>query len=81
VRVSLAQTGRWLTGLGRIAPDRAAAAPTDLSPERLAELCVTSDTPFGRIRHLAPAAQLSETPAWWPRPAVPLDHDEPRWLP
>ncbi len=81
VRVSLAQTGRWLTGLGRIAPDRVAAAPADLAPERLAALSMTSDTPFGRLRHLAPVVELSETPARWERPAVPLDHDEPRWLP
>ena len=81
VRVSLAQTGRWLTGLGRVAPDRVAAAPANLAPERLAALSMTSETPFGRLRHLAPVVQLSETPARWERPAVPLDHDEPRWLP
>jgi crotonobetainyl-CoA:carnitine CoA-transferase CaiB-like acyl-CoA transferase len=80
VRVSLAQTAHWITALGRAAPDRVATAPADLAPERLAELTMTSDTPFGRLRHLAPAVQLSETPAHWDRPAVPLDHDEPRWL-
>ncbi|HLZ71601.1 MAG TPA: CoA transferase [Dehalococcoidia bacterium] len=80
VRVSLAQTGRWLTAQGRIAPERVAAAPADLTPERLAALSTTSDSPFGRLRHLAPVVQMSETPARWERPAVPLDHDEPRWL-
>ncbi|MHB8577175.1 MAG: CoA transferase [Dehalococcoidia bacterium] len=80
VRVSLAQTGRWLTGLDRVAPARVAAAPANLAPERLEALCMSSDTPFGRLRHLAPVVQLSETPARWERPAVPLNHDEPRWL-
>jgi crotonobetainyl-CoA:carnitine CoA-transferase CaiB-like acyl-CoA transferase len=81
VRVSLAQTGHWLSGLDRAAPDRVAAAPEDLAPERLATLCTTSETPFGRLRHLAPVVQLSETPARWERPAVPLDHDPPCWQP
>ncbi len=79
VRLSLAQTGRWLTAQGRIAPERVAAAPADLPPERIAALSTTSETPFGRLRHLAPVVQLSETPACWARPAVPLDHDQPVW--
>lgn len=79
VRISLAQTGRWLTGLGRVAPERLAATPADLPPERIAALSTTSETPFGRLQHLAPIVQLSETPARWDRPAVPLDHDEPVW--
>ncbi|HZQ37512.1 MAG TPA: CoA transferase [Dehalococcoidia bacterium] len=81
VRISLAQTGRWLTAQGRIGPELVAAAPGDLPPERIAALSTTSETPFGRLRHLAPIVQLSETPARWARPAVPLDHDQPRWLP
>jgi hypothetical protein len=81
VRVSLAQTGRWLTGLGRVAPELVRTAPESLPRERLEALCMTSATPFGRLRHLAPIVQLSETPAHWDRPAVPIDHDEPAWLP
>jgi crotonobetainyl-CoA:carnitine CoA-transferase CaiB-like acyl-CoA transferase len=79
VRVSLAQTARWVTGLGRIASSIAAGAPQDLSPERIDELCIEADTAYGRIRYLAPIAQLSETPAQWDRPAVPLGHDPPTW--
>jgi hypothetical protein len=41
---------------------------------------MTSETPFGRLRHLAPIAQLSATPGRWDRPAVPLEHDPPQWL-
>ena len=79
VRVSLAQTARWLKGLGRVPPHLAAAAPGDLPPERIAQLSIAADTPYGRLRFLAPVAQLSETPARWDRPAVPLDHDPPAW--
>jgi crotonobetainyl-CoA:carnitine CoA-transferase CaiB-like acyl-CoA transferase len=77
VTLSLAQTGRWLAGLPRVASDGVAA---DLPAERLEALMMTSDTPFGRLRHLAPVAQLSETPGRWDRPAVPLEHDPPEWL-
>jgi crotonobetainyl-CoA:carnitine CoA-transferase CaiB-like acyl-CoA transferase len=80
VRVSLAQTARWVTGLGRIPSHLAAVAPQELSPERIAQLCVTADSAFGRLRYLAPIAQLSETPARWDRPAVPLDHDPALWV-
>jgi crotonobetainyl-CoA:carnitine CoA-transferase CaiB-like acyl-CoA transferase len=76
VRLSLAQTGRWLARQPRV--DATGVAP-DLEPERLGSLMMTSDTPFGRLRHLAPIAQLSETPGRWDRPAVPLDHDPPEW--
>jgi crotonobetainyl-CoA:carnitine CoA-transferase CaiB-like acyl-CoA transferase len=77
VRLSLAQTGRWLAGLPRVAFDGVSA---DLPAERLEALMMTSDTPFGRLRHLAPVAQLSETPGRWERPSVPLEHDPPEWL-
>jgi hypothetical protein len=77
VRLSLAQTGRWLAGLPRVAFDGVAG---DLPAQRLEALMMTSDTPFGRLRHLAPIAQLSETPGRWERPSVPLEHDPPEWL-
>ena len=80
VRVSLAQAGRWLAALPRVDAAAVAACPTELPAERLAALTMVSETPFGRLRHLAPAAQLSETPAHWDRPSVPLDHDRPEWL-
>jgi crotonobetainyl-CoA:carnitine CoA-transferase CaiB-like acyl-CoA transferase len=79
VRLSLAQTARWLTGLGRVPSGRTAGLPADLSPERIDELRIAAETPYGNLRFLAPVAQLSETPARWERPAVPLDHDPPVW--
>ena len=79
VRVSLAQTGRWLTGLGRVPADEIASAPEDLTADQIEALSTTSDGPFGRLRHLAPIVQMSETRARWERPAVPLDHHEPVW--
>jgi hypothetical protein len=81
VQVSLAQTGRWLASLPRIDHTLVAACPSELPADRLDELMMVSDTPVGRLRHLAPAAQLTETPPRWDRPSVPLDHDPPVWLP
>ena len=40
---------------------------------------MTSDTPVGRLQHLAPVLQLSETPPRWARPTVPLGYHEPVW--
>ena len=37
------------------------------------------DTPSGRLRHLKPVVQLSETPPYWARPSVPLGYHQPVW--
>jgi len=79
VELSLAQTGRYLDDLPRVDADEAAAAPPELAPERLDALMMEGDTPAGRLRHLRPVARLPLTPAGWDRPAVPRDHDAPRW--
>jgi crotonobetainyl-CoA:carnitine CoA-transferase CaiB-like acyl-CoA transferase len=75
VRLSLARTGRWIDGLGRVD----GTGTPDLTLEDLGDLLQVSETPFGRLRHVAPAARLSETPAFWARPAVPLGTHEPAW--
>jgi crotonobetainyl-CoA:carnitine CoA-transferase CaiB-like acyl-CoA transferase len=80
IQVSLAQTGRWLTSQDRCRSEAIAATPADLSPQRIAALSTTTQTPFGRLQHLSPAVRLSETPPRWERPDVPLDHDRQEWL-
>jgi crotonobetainyl-CoA:carnitine CoA-transferase CaiB-like acyl-CoA transferase len=79
VRASLAQTGHWLSELPRLDPLPAFAQPPDLSASRLDSLMTSADTPFGRLRYLGPAAELSETPGRWDLPSRPLDHDSPEW--
>ena len=74
VRLSLARTGALLAAL----PETETAGE-DVTDDRLAELMTVTDTPFGRLRHLAPVAELDVTPAAWDRPTVPLDHDRPEW--
>jgi crotonobetainyl-CoA:carnitine CoA-transferase CaiB-like acyl-CoA transferase len=74
VRASLCQTGMWFERLGPTCDPGAAAGvgnPSDLLTE--------SDTPHGRLSHLAPAVEMSETPPRWERPTVPLGAHPPEW--
>jgi crotonobetainyl-CoA:carnitine CoA-transferase CaiB-like acyl-CoA transferase len=75
VRVSLAQTAWWVDALGRVS-GRHTPDPT---LEDVQDLLAEIDSPFGRLRHVVPAAALSETPASWSRPAVPLGTHAPAW--
>lgn len=76
VRVSLAQTGRWITQLGRL--DAGLAAP-DPRLEDIRDLLEESDSGFGRLTAVRHAGRLSETPPRWDRPAVPLGTHPPVW--
>jgi crotonobetainyl-CoA:carnitine CoA-transferase CaiB-like acyl-CoA transferase len=76
VRVSLAQTGHWLTGLGRVADGFGCADP---KAEDVADLLETMETPFGALTFVRHAAVLSETPAHWSRPPVKLGTHAPVW--
>jgi crotonobetainyl-CoA:carnitine CoA-transferase CaiB-like acyl-CoA transferase len=79
VQLSLAQTGRYLAGLPRATPAEQAACAPELPAGRLAELLTETQTPFGRLRHLAPTAIMAGTPPRWDRPTVPMNHDAPAW--
>jgi crotonobetainyl-CoA:carnitine CoA-transferase CaiB-like acyl-CoA transferase len=79
VQLSLAQTGRYLARLPRTSPAERADLPAELPAGRLAGLLTETDTPFGRLRHLAPTAVMSRTPPRWDRPTVPMNHDAPVW--
>jgi len=75
VRVSLAQTGRWVDALGRVE----GRGTHELTLEGVQDLIAAMETPFGPLRHVVPAARMSETPAYWSRPAVPLGTHPPAW--
>lgn len=76
VRVSLAQTGHWLKSLGRVENGFACPEPTG---DELKPLTYEIDTPAGRLTYVRHSAQLSETPAHWLRPPVPLGTHAPVW--
>ena len=79
VRISLAQVGKWIVDLGEVSGDAARAAPEEFSPAELESWSMTSETPSGRLKHLKPVVQLSETPAFWARPSAPLGFHQPVW--
>ena len=76
VRASLAATGRWIWNLGRVEDGFSSPLP---SRAAVADLMETSQSPFGVMRGVRHAAQLSETPAVWTRPSVPLGTHPPVW--
>jgi crotonobetainyl-CoA:carnitine CoA-transferase CaiB-like acyl-CoA transferase len=79
VRISLAQVGKWLVDLGEVPSASLAGVPDEFDAEELARWSMTSETPSGPLRHLRPAAQMSETPTRWTRPSVPLGYHKPVW--
>jgi crotonobetainyl-CoA:carnitine CoA-transferase CaiB-like acyl-CoA transferase len=79
VRISLAQVGKWIVDLGEVPAAAARDAPAEFAPDELERWSTVSDTPAGRLRHLKPVVQLSETPPNWARPSVPLGYHKPEW--
>ena len=76
VQVSLAQTGRWLWNLGRVADG---FKTDDLKGERVKPFMEEIDSGFGALRSVRHSALLSKTPAFWARPAMPLGSHPPQW--
>jgi hypothetical protein len=79
VRLSLAQIGRWLQQQGELPLSEIADVAPEFDQAELERWTMSSDTPMGRLTHLAPVVQFSETPARWARPSVPLGHSDPVW--
>lgn len=79
VRLSLVQTAHWLKKLGRVPASANAFDMPDPGFDDVTDLMMESDTPFGRLAHLAPLITLSETKPYWARPVVPLGTHEPVW--
>jgi len=77
VRVSLAQTGRWLWNLGRL--DGGLDTP-DLTGEAVHTAFMESmPSGFGMLKAVRHSALLSTTPVQWSRPAMPLGSHPAQW--
>jgi crotonobetainyl-CoA:carnitine CoA-transferase CaiB-like acyl-CoA transferase len=76
VRVSLAQTGRWLWNLGRVADG---FKTEDLKGDAVRPFVEDVPSGFGPLQSVSHAAVLSKTPAFWARPAMPLGSHSPQW--
>src|SRR5438093_6147 len=61
VRISLAQSGRWLVGRGEVPEAELKDVPQEFTAEELARWSTESQAPAGTLRHLRPTVQLSET--------------------
>ena len=72
-RISLAQTGRWIRGLARVADGIGIARP------KLDEYLETTQSGWGQLIALRHAARFSATPAGWDRPSVRPGSNPPRW--
>ena len=79
VRTSLAAAGHWIRQHGLMEPFQYAHLPAEFSAAELASMLMHTDSPVGRLTHLKPAVEMSETPARFARPAVPLGHNPPAW--
>jgi crotonobetainyl-CoA:carnitine CoA-transferase CaiB-like acyl-CoA transferase len=79
VRISLAQTGKWLVDRGEVPATSLKDVAAEIPPADIDRWSIESDTPVGRLRHLGPTVRLSETASRWARPSVPLGYNEPTW--
>ena len=79
VSISLAQTGRWLVERGQAPEEALLEVAEDFTPEEIERWSMVSDVPDGRLRHLGPALQLSETQPYWARPSAPPGYHEAAW--
>jgi crotonobetainyl-CoA:carnitine CoA-transferase CaiB-like acyl-CoA transferase len=76
VQVSLAQTGRWLWNLGRVADG---LGIRDLTGDEVMPFIEEIPSGFGALRSVKHSAILSKTPAFWSRPAMPLGSHPAQW--
>ena len=76
VRVSLAQTGRWIDGLGRVD----GLGVRDPEEADIADLLETHESPWGEVLHVKPPEEMSETPPFWAAGPVPLGTHKAAWL-
>jgi crotonobetainyl-CoA:carnitine CoA-transferase CaiB-like acyl-CoA transferase len=79
VRTSLAQVGKWIVDRGEVPAGMLSDVPADFSRAEIESWSTWSETPSGRLRHLKPVVQLSETQPYWARPSVPLGYHPPAW--
>lgn len=77
VRVSLAQTGRWIDSLGRVD----ASAVVDPTREDVRDLIDSMPSEWGDLEFVRPAGALPTTPPWWNTPPPRPGAREPVWLP
>jgi crotonobetainyl-CoA:carnitine CoA-transferase CaiB-like acyl-CoA transferase len=88
VRASLCRTGMWIQRQGGEAPPGESTSIEEalaggrvpgLAAAEVASLCTASESAWGRLFHLAPVLELSETPPHWERASAPLGSHAAEW--
>ena len=75
VRVSLAQTGRWIDRLGRVD-----GLSLDVPKEAdIRDMLEVHASPWGEVLHVKPPQVMPETPPFWASGPVPPGTDPPAW--
>ncbi|NML29262.1 CoA transferase [Paraburkholderia antibiotica] len=77
VKVSLAQTGRWLQSFGLVADGQQVP---DVSLDEVRDCVASVPSEFGRVLAVQPAEELEETPAFYALPPTRVGAHEARWL-
>lgn len=75
-RVSLCRTAMWVQDLGRV---NQSDIPNPISQEEREPFMMESDSPYGKLKHVAPVAKYSDTPSYYEKPVVPLGAHKPVW--
>ena len=75
VRVSLAQTAHWLTNLGKMDY----IENLDLNSSDVDQFIGYTNSPFGKVSYVKPAALLSRTPGDWSIEPSPFGTYPPEW--
>jgi hypothetical protein len=76
VKVSLARTGHWIRGLGRLANSFTCPAP---GREDVSAFLEEVESGFGKSTAVRHAGRLSKTPAVWVRPSMPPGSHPAKW--
>lgn len=76
VKVSLAQTGRWLQSFGLLADGWRSP---DMSIDDVRDCLSTVDSEYGRVLGVLPAEEMQETPAFFARPPARIGAHAPDW--
>ena len=79
VEISLAQTGRWLVSRGQVPEAELRDVPSEFTAGEIERWSIVTGVPGGRLGHLSPVLELSETQPYWERPSAPLGYHEPVW--
>ncbi|QQC65580.1 CoA transferase [Paraburkholderia ginsengisoli] len=77
VRVSLAQTGRWLQSFGQIADGWQLP---DLTLDDVRDCVATVQSEFGRVLAVQPAEEMEQTPAFYALPPTRVGAHEATWV-